>query len=239
MLGSGFWLMASERFDPRTARRHFAQIAGAGTLGGLVGGLLSERAAAILDVAAMLPILAAMNLACGWLVRQLTDAEQPRARSRPIDIAPELSSAAPRSGLRVLADARYLRDLAALVLLGTAGAALMDYVFKAQAVASLGRGDALLRFFAIYYAAISLITFVIQAVLSQPTLETTRAGDRREHALDGPARRKRRRHRGAGTGRARSWRAAPSRPSAARSSDRATRFSTRRSRRTRSAPPNR
>ena len=39
MLGSGFWLLASERFDPRTAKRHFGQIAGAGTLGGLVGGL--------------------------------------------------------------------------------------------------------------------------------------------------------------------------------------------------------
>jgi hypothetical protein len=32
----------------------------------------------------MLPILAAMNLACGWLVRQLTDAEHPRA-SRGVD----------------------------------------------------------------------------------------------------------------------------------------------------------
>ena len=32
MLGSGFWLMASERFDPRTAKRHFARIAGAGAL---------------------------------------------------------------------------------------------------------------------------------------------------------------------------------------------------------------
>ena len=25
MLGSGFWLLASERFDPRTAKRHFGQ----------------------------------------------------------------------------------------------------------------------------------------------------------------------------------------------------------------------
>ena len=171
MLGSGFWLMASERFDPRTAKRHFAQIAGAGTLGGLVGGLLSERVAAMLDVAAMLPILAVMNVGCGWLVRQLIDSDRPRAHSRQVDIAPELSSAAPRSGLRVLGNARYLRNLAALVLLGTAAAALIDYVFKAQAVANLGRGDTLLRFFAIYYAAVSLVTFVIQAVLSQPTLE--------------------------------------------------------------------
>jgi hypothetical protein len=33
LLGSGFWLMASERFDPHTAKKVFGQVAGAGTLG--------------------------------------------------------------------------------------------------------------------------------------------------------------------------------------------------------------
>jgi len=46
MLGSGFWLVASERFDPRSAKKRFGQIAGVGTLGGLMGGLLAERVAA-------------------------------------------------------------------------------------------------------------------------------------------------------------------------------------------------
>src|SRR5262245_21569769 len=89
----------------------------------------------------------------------------------PGDIAPELSSAPPQSGMRALANARYLGNLAALVLLGTAGAALIDYVFKAQAVSTFGRGDGLLRFFAIYYAATSLITFVVQISLSRTALE--------------------------------------------------------------------
>ena len=35
MLGSGFWLLASERFDPHTAKKTFSRIAAAGTLGGL------------------------------------------------------------------------------------------------------------------------------------------------------------------------------------------------------------
>src|SRR4026208_56723 len=34
LLGSGFWLISSERFDPRTAKRRFGQIAAAGPLGG-------------------------------------------------------------------------------------------------------------------------------------------------------------------------------------------------------------
>ena len=45
MLGSGFWLIASERFDPRTAKKHYGEIAGAGTLGGLAGGLVAARVA--------------------------------------------------------------------------------------------------------------------------------------------------------------------------------------------------
>src|SRR5262245_30945945 len=72
MLGSGFWLIASDRFDPRTAKQHYGRIAGAGTFGGLIGGVLAERIAASLGVSAMMPMLAAMNLLAAWLIRGLT-----------------------------------------------------------------------------------------------------------------------------------------------------------------------
>src|SRR4029450_10727663 len=71
MLGSGFWLIASERFDPRTAKQRFGQIAGVGTLGGLLGGLLAERIAATVGVEAMLPVLAVLNFLCAWHIRRL------------------------------------------------------------------------------------------------------------------------------------------------------------------------
>src|SRR5688500_15759723 len=47
LLGSGFWLIATERFDPHTAKKRFGQIAGAGTLGGLVGGFVAERVGSV------------------------------------------------------------------------------------------------------------------------------------------------------------------------------------------------
>jgi AAA family ATP:ADP antiporter len=171
MLGSGLWLILSERFDPRSAKRHFGQIAGAGTLGGLAGGLLAERAAAALDVAAMLPLLAGMSLVGAWLVRRLAVVDATATHRRYMDIATDLSAEPARSGLRVLASTTYLRDLAALVLLGTAAAALVDYVFKAQALASVGRGESLLRFFGLYYAAVGVITFIVQAVTTRYALE--------------------------------------------------------------------
>ena len=168
LLGSWFWLIVSERFDPRTAKKHLGRIAGAGTLGGLLSALLAERIAAAFGIAAMLPFLAAFHLVSAWQVRQLAVQSESAGR------APEMESASPvptLSGWRVLAGAPYLRGLAALVLLGATSAALVDYLFKAEAVKVFGRGDNLLRFFAIYYAATSLIAFVIQTSSSRAVLE--------------------------------------------------------------------
>jgi hypothetical protein len=171
VLASGFWLIVTEDFDPRSAKKRFGQIAAVGTLGGVVGGLLAERVTTFFGLAAMLPVLATLSLLCAAQIYRLprpADAADPRRTMElPADLAPDR----PRSGLRVLGCTPYLRDLAALVLLGTIGAVLVDYVFKVSAVAVFGRGENLLRFFAIYYAAISLITFVVQTTSSRFVLE--------------------------------------------------------------------
>ena len=116
MLGSGFWLITTERFDPRTAKRRFGQIAGVGTLGGLLGGLVAERMAAVLPVTAMLPLLAAMSLGGAWLMLRLAGSTRFRPSETTVDVASNLSAEPSRSGLKVLARAPYLRDLSAVVL---------------------------------------------------------------------------------------------------------------------------
>ena len=167
ILASGFWLISSERFDPHTAKRVFGKIAGAGTLGGLLGGLGAAGAAAIGDVGAMLPLLAALNLGCAWSTRTLS-----RSAGAP-PLVHDRSGAAPLapSGLRVLADTRYLRDLAALVLLGTIAETFVDQVFKTQVQAAYGSGASLGGFFSLYYAALSVITFIVQTTGSRYVLE--------------------------------------------------------------------
>lgn len=171
MLGSSFWLIASERFDPHTARHHFGRIAAAGTLTGLAGALIAERVAVMVGVSAMLPVLAVVNLFCAWQIRRLARSTPSSQRSALDEAPPDLAAVSPQSGLHVLARAPYLRNLAALVLLGTIGAALVDYVFKAQAVETFGRGESLLRFFALYYAAVSLLSFIVQTTSSALALE--------------------------------------------------------------------
>src|SRR6185503_18902990 len=140
LLGSGFWLVLRERFDPRTAKRRFGQIAGAGTLGGLLSALVAERVAALFGVTAMLPVLAVLHLVSAWQVRRLALPSEvaATAKATSAETFRSLADAPGRSGLRVIAEAPYLRYLAALVLLGTTGAALVDYLFKMEAVRTFG-----------------------------------------------------------------------------------------------------
>jgi hypothetical protein len=169
LLASSFWLVASERFDPRTAKRRFGPIAGAGTLGGLLGALVSERVAALMGAPSMLLFLALFQLAAAVLIRVLASGSD-SALPTPSTAVDDSRSPA-RSGLRVVAEAPHLRRLMALVLFGTTSAALLDYLFKVRAVETFGPGDGLLRFFALYYAVISIVSFVLQTLGSRPALE--------------------------------------------------------------------
>src|SRR5262245_53017462 len=171
MLGSGFWLIATERFDPHTARLNFGRIAGVGTIAGLIAALVAERIGATIGIDEMLPLLAFLNLICAWQVRRLAGPKALTIHDKAMEVAPDLAATSPRSGLRVLTGAPYLQNLAALVLLGTVAAAFVDYVFKVQAVQFFGRGDSLLQFFALYYAGVSLLAFVVQSASAQLVLE--------------------------------------------------------------------
>lgn len=180
LLASGFWLIATERFNPRTAKKGFGRITAAGTVGALLGALIVERFAAVRGGPAMILVLAAFQFAAAWLVRLVATAA-PAATSGNCDPWPGsaddraavLDETRPtmRGGLRLIAETPALRNLAALVLLGTTSAAVVDYVFKARAVESYGPGDRLLQFFAIYYAATSVLSLLLQTLSSRTVLE--------------------------------------------------------------------
>lgn len=171
VLASGFWLIATESFDPRTAKQRFGHIAGAGTLGGIVGGVVAERTGTLFGLTAVLPFLAVLNLLGAFAVWRLARAPGSAGSSPALPPSRSLGPESMQSGLQVLRDVPYIRNLAALVLLGTMSAAFVDYIFKSQAVGAFGRGDRLLQFFAIYYAATSVVTFIVQASSSRYLLQ--------------------------------------------------------------------
>ena len=168
---SGFWSIINERFDPRTAKMRISRIAAGATVGGLAGGILAERVAALLSVSAMLPLLALLHLFCAWRLRALGPAAITASPQANRDPASDFQPEAHRSGFRIVAQESYLRSLAMLVVLGTLSGVLIDYVFKAQVVATYPQGEELMRFFAVFYTAVSLITFILQTAFGRFALE--------------------------------------------------------------------
>lgn len=163
VLLSGFWSLASELFDPHEAKRRFGRIAGAGTAGGILGGLAAERTVVWYSSEALLVLLAALHLLAAALAFTLGRAE---TTGRPAPPAPGWQAAR-----QAFQQAPFLVSLALLVLLGTTSAALIDYLFKSGATASFGRGPQLTRYFAIFYTGAQVLTFLVQTFVTPLALE--------------------------------------------------------------------
>jgi len=170
ILISGFWSIVNEAFDPRGAKQGIGRIAGGAALGGLFGGFLADLGsrAGVLWILPMIAALHAMSAILLFRFRSDHAAHEPRsvralfARSR---------SGGAESGFRVLRRVGYLRNLALIVLLGNAAATLIDFLFKAYATERFTTDAQLVRFFAVFYTMVSVITLLVQTGMTRRLLE--------------------------------------------------------------------
>ncbi len=125
----------------------------------MVGGIGAERVAVLLDVRSGLLVLAALNLVSSVAVLRV---------GAPAHAAEQ--SIARESGVRVLRESAYLKSLALLVCLVAVSATLLDYALKAEAQAHISHGHNLMRFFAAFYTATALATFVVQSTMGRRAL---------------------------------------------------------------------
>jgi ATP:ADP antiporter, AAA family len=160
MILSGFWSVINERFDPHALRLSISRIGLGGTLGGFVGGLSAERIAAWAGARHTLIELAAFSALAALLLHRLGAAE---GLSVPVSDAP------PRA-----LGSDYLRQIALFVGLTTLASSVVDFAFKARAMERFASPEGLMQFFAVFYTATSLASFVVQATITPRLLD--RAG---------------------------------------------------------------
>lgn len=170
LLTSGFWSIVNESFDPREAKRQVGRIAGGGSVGGVLGGVVAERLAAASGVSITLPVLTLYHFICAVLLWRFFVLAG-RSAGAPSAARIKESQEPVPSVLGALRGAPYLQTLAWLVMLGTMSAAMIDYVFKYQATLRYGNGAELLRFFALFYAVTGVLSFVAQTLLSGISLQ--------------------------------------------------------------------
>ena len=161
VLSSAFWSLMNESFEPRSAKTVFGKISGFGTLGGFFGGLLAERVAALFSAQAVVLMLAALHLLCAGLLWMAFPSKRDRA------VRHERRQTGKREPAVIDALQRYpfLLTLGGSCARGiVVSASLLDFVFKARAAQTIGRGAALFRFFGLYYTATSFLTFLVADV---------------------------------------------------------------------------
>lgn len=161
-----FWSLINERFDPHTAKREVARIAGGGTFGGVLGGLAAWRASTLVSLPSAILVLAGINVLC---LASVITIRAPILESRhslaPTAEPPTLSA------LRLFKNAPFLRNLAILVGTGAALSSLLDYVLGVQAVGALGKGESLLSFFALFGLGVSVMSLILQVAFGRVAME--------------------------------------------------------------------
>jgi AAA family ATP:ADP antiporter len=169
---SGFWSVVNERFDPYTARHSVGRIAAGASVGGVVGGLLTWRAAALVGVPTMLLAMAGLTLGSLMLLETLHWHER---RRRPADAAAG-AVPGPAYAFGLIRRDAYLRNVALLVGLCALTEAVLDYLLGAAATARFGRGSPLMSFFALYHTSVAVLALALQTTATRRSLETLGLG---------------------------------------------------------------
>ncbi|MBW2732981.1 MAG: cyclic nucleotide-binding domain-containing protein [Deltaproteobacteria bacterium] len=160
-----FWLLASDLFDAREAKRLFGLVGAGAILGGVAGGLLSQRLAdhmgsrGLLLVAAGMLLLEALLARLVWPMRRAE--ELPSGQRKGRDEEPSTG------GFKTLVDNPYVGLLALMLLFSTIATTLLDWQFKGIVQARFaGDADAMTRYFGSLYAILSGISFGLQLLLT-------------------------------------------------------------------------
>ena len=162
VLLSGFWSIVAERDDPEGARASYGRIAAAGTAGGIAGSFAAERLATTVALHAVLVLLVLLHVLCALGVTMIRHAPTLLPQPRFLGGAVRRSWSNSQPGGDVIA---------LFVLTTSATTAVIDFLLKSNARAAFGAGLNLLRFFALYYGVVQIVSFVAQMASSRGVRE--------------------------------------------------------------------
>ena len=166
LLTSAFWVVTSEHYSLRQAKRLFGLIGAGGTLGAWLAGISLWRLTATYAARDLIPLLIVL-LAAAYLLERL----MPRLPGTTLD-AGESEGTSLREGLRLIFGRAHLRNIAAIVFLATMASTILGYQFKVAVADAYPTPDGMLAYFSAFYGWTGFISFLLQ-ILVVPRLMTT------------------------------------------------------------------
>ncbi len=180
LLVSQFWSYASHLLDARQAKRLFGFIGAGGLLGGIAGGQIASWASRLLDTYGALLVAAGVLLLLAVLMRwRGRPVDHPESEERTTPVSVRIAAARTdedeegieslreaRDGLSVVAGSRYLKLIAAVMLLSAMVAQVIDLQFAwaiEQSTESLNQRTAV---FGNLYSVTGLAALVFQLLFT-------------------------------------------------------------------------
>jgi len=159
LLISGFWSIINERYDPYSAKKVISRLAIFATMGGLLGAGAASVLAKIIDIRAVIAMLAILHIFSGLALYQVSR-RQIGSTGQP---------ATPRGLLTIVKKNTLIQRMAILMVTLAATIALLDYLFKAKLQVTLSQ-EALVTFFAYFYIAIDIGSLLLQTFVGSKAL---------------------------------------------------------------------
>ncbi len=175
LLTSGFWVIVSDQFPLRGAKRLFGLIGAGGTAGAMLTGISLNWLTRYIDLAWLVVVSAGLLVAfTGALSLLVAGDHRPSAVAIPQDSArgklPILESA------RLVWNREQLRSIAFVIFCATVMTTLVDYQFKDLARSQLATGADLAAYFGGLYGWAGLVALAMQLLITGRLLERTRLG---------------------------------------------------------------
>ena len=160
LLTSGFWVVTSEHFPVRGAKRLFGLIGAGGTAGAMVMGSLLIWLSRDLDTTGLVPLL--IGIVVLFLISQrMLPREETASRTESEGHAnPTIES------ITSIWRSPHLRTITMIVFTIGIATTLLDYQFKELAQASLGSRERLTSFFGAFYGWTGGVALFIQLLLA-------------------------------------------------------------------------
>lgn len=170
-----FWTLANDIFHPEEAKRLFGFIISGGSIGGILGGVITHRLVHWIPTEDLLLIAAGVLGLCFVLVRLLWkeivapahDEKHASGEDRSKGEKQEQN----RSVLKIFLGSGYLMMLAALVMFAKMGSTIIDNQFNAIVEAAVPGKENLTAFFGGFFASLNAVSFLMQLFMTSLCLK--------------------------------------------------------------------
>ncbi len=170
LLASGFWVIVSELFPVRDAKRLFGLISAGGTLGAMTSGLSIGRLTAWLG--GSIPLIGVLLL----FLALLAVLQTLLPRSVQVSSNESEKPAGLGTAITTIRATPHLRLIALVVFAATFATTLLDYQFKEFAQSSMLSTEALAAFFGSFYGWAGGAALVLQLLVTGRVLESAGLG---------------------------------------------------------------